>query len=207
MSTYTTAEVQKMETRLRHAAEEMKIMFPAFENPNAAPHVPLATQLRALLCDAEFPLLLKYAEHRGISLRVWGARPAGYTPPIGKSVTSFDALVAAPRAQPWSHEMSIEDFLKLPIGDTSTNWHTPTQLIKWVANKEGGAHFQLKNHSTLESVKSEFISTGTVSIEGDGLSVSLGNSDAAILQSAIIQIADWAVFQIEHVLLPQMTAP
>jgi len=57
-------------------------------------HIPIAGQLRVLLCDSKSPVLLTCAKERGIPLRVWGPRPGG----IGlhtELLFSFHALVAS----------------------------------------------------------------------------------------------------------------
>ena len=71
-------------------------------------------------------------------------------------------------------------------------WYTPRQLIKWVANKEGVAHLDLKPPTTLEAIQTAITVTGTV----EGYTA----TDEFLLRHGIVQIAKWTVRGIEHVL-------
>lgn len=119
-------------------------------------HVPVATQLRTLLCDRTLPVLLTFAEARGIALRIWGPRPAGsrVNPQI---LVAWKALAASWFPVANGHEMPIGVYLDtelavIPVG-TEGRAFTPRQIIKWVANKEGGAHFSFDRPATLEALR------------------------------------------------------
>jgi hypothetical protein len=125
-------------------------------------HVPVATQLRVLLCDKDLPGLLILAKHRGISLRVWGPKPPG-SGLRTQALFHWSALVASWTPDGGGHEMSIEEYLDtgvavIPINNEGRAF-SPRQLIKWVANKEGGAHFSFDKPATFNALRgSEFIS-------------------------------------------------
>ena len=51
-------------------------------------HIPIAGQLRVLLCDADMPVLLIYARERGIPLRVWGEDARARRPQVFFTSTS-----------------------------------------------------------------------------------------------------------------------
>lgn len=133
-------------------------------------HIPIAVQLRVLLCDKNFPMLLRYAAARGMPLRVWGPRPASSGTET-RLLFHFSANVASWVPLPDAHEMSIEDYLETGVavttlpGDVHGRAYTPMQLVKWVANKEGGAHFSFEKPPTLEVLKRSTWSSGEANVE------------------------------------------
>jgi hypothetical protein len=128
-------------------------------------HIPIATQLRVLLCDADFPMLLTYAKDRDITLRVWGPRPPG-SGLTTKLLFGWNALVASWQPVSAGFEMSIEEYLDTGVavttlpGEQAGRAYSPRQIIKWVANKEGGAHFSFDKPATLEVLKQSAWSSG-----------------------------------------------
>ena len=162
-------------------------------------HVALAGPLRSLLCDADWPTLLKLAEALGESPRVWG--PYAPSDRDKKAPTfCFNALTASAEPVTFSHEMSFAEFLDAPVGavgmiDQATgrskgHWYTPRQLIKWAANKDGPSHFDPKTPATYTAIAaSSLVSTGEVSMVGPGGETVLTRSDNLPLRMALLQIA------------------
>ena len=142
-------------------------------------HVAMAGNLRALLCDADLPILLEYARSKNRPLPIWGPHPAGFVGEGTGIVLSWSALVASPQEASNGHGMWIHEYLDTAIGSVlslpseegsrRSLWYTPRQLIKWVANKEGAAHFDLKPPAGYKSVQgSMVISGGSVEVSGPG---------------------------------------
>ena len=159
-------------------------------------HIPIAAQLRVLLCDSELPVLLTYARAKDIELHVWGPRPPGkglHT----DLLFHFSALVASWDAVPGAHEMSIDDYLDTAVGVVSLpgahgkgegRGYSPRQLIKWVANKEGGTHFAFDKPATLRVLKESKFQSGDTTV------------DAFQVKHVIFGIADWTHAALAHVL-------
>jgi hypothetical protein len=66
--------------------------------------------------------------------------------------------------------MSIDDYLATEIvvvstGEASSTPVTPAQIIKWVANKEGGAHYSLDKPRALKSLKGSMWQSGDIQVE------------------------------------------
>lgn len=131
-------------------------------------HVPLATHLRVLLCDRGLPVLLVFADFKGIPLRIWGPRPArtAHNPVM---LFSWTALIASWQPVGGGYEMSIRDYLDTEIAVVSAGQAgrpvTPRQVIKWVANKEGGAHFSLEKPAALQALKGSVCRSGDAAID------------------------------------------
>ena len=131
-------------------------------------HVPVATQLRVLLCDRKLPVLLAFARFKGLPLRIWGPRPAG----SGLETDSYfewTALVASWTPVPDGHEMSIEEYLEtgvavVPLGSEGRAF-SPRQIINWVANKEGGAHLSFDKPATLAALRKSVWKRGEVEVD------------------------------------------
>jgi hypothetical protein len=125
-------------------------------------HVPIAVQLRVLACDADLPMLQTYARARGKPLRVWGPSPKGTSAGPSELIFSFSALIASWRPVPDGFEMDFDDYLDTSVGTVSIplgegrsegRRYSPRQIIKWVANKDGGAHFSFERPATLEVLR------------------------------------------------------
>jgi hypothetical protein len=150
-------------------------------------HLPIAGVLRVMLCDADRPTLIAFAEAQKIPLRVWGPRPA--RKPMHPSLLfTFNALICSWDQVGDAYEMSIEDFLDTPLAVASIptpdgigagSPYTPRQVIKWAANKEGVAHFDPDKPATLESLNASTYSRGDVTTK------------AIELRRVIYGIAEW----------------
>lgn len=135
-------------------------------------HVPVATQLRTLLCDRRFPILLEMAKYRGLSLRIWGPRPPGSG--LDTRLTfQWTALVASWTPDGGGFEMSIEEYLDTGVAviplDGKGRAFSPRQIIKWVANKEGGAHFSFDRPATLRALRKSTWKRGDVEVDSFGV--------------------------------------
>ncbi|MDO8925420.1 MAG: hypothetical protein Q7U94_00755 [Sideroxyarcus sp.] len=166
-------------------------------------HVSLAGPLRSMLCDADWPTLLKLAEVLGESPRVWG--PHAPSDRDKKAPTLYmNALTVSAEPVAFSQEMSIAEFLDAPVGavgmidqaagKSKGHWYTPRQLIKWAANKDGPSHFDPKTPATYTAIATNsLISTGEVSMVGPGGETALTRSDNLPLRMALLQIAQASV--------------
>jgi hypothetical protein len=157
------------------------------------------------------PILLVYASYRGVDLRVWGPYPSGFSSPSGKYFATFTPLVMSVTLAPDGHELLLKEYLTTPIGavpyprgqDEATagsKWYTPTDLIKWIANKEGGARLQLKPMQTFELVANSWIVEGDVSIVGSDGIIEITNNDDFLVRTALLQIAKSTIILIDQVL-------
>lgn len=166
-------------------------------------HVSLAGPLRSMLCDRDWPTLLKLAEALGVLPRVWG--PHASSDREKKAPTFYmNPLTVSAESVPFSHEMSFAEFLDAPVGavgmlDQATgrlkgHWYTPRQLIKWAANKDGPSHFDPKIPAEYVAIAANsLISTGEVTMVGPGGEVALTRSDNLPLRMALLQIAQAVV--------------
>ncbi|MDI6051048.1 hypothetical protein QLS31_14550 [Flavobacterium sp. XS2P24] len=157
-------------------------------------HYTIAGQLRVLLCDADVPVLLRYAAESNVALKVWAAYPAGFKYRTDKAIFSFNALIASYYPEYDAYEMSIEDFLDTEIGAvpkvdkisnivSGTIAYTPRKLIKWISNKDGVTHLELSPMQSLETIK--------FAIEVEGNVDGFTQTDSLLIRSAIIQIGEW----------------
>jgi hypothetical protein len=194
-------QIPRLERALRMHAHQLKSALTDPARDIAELHLAMAGHLRALLCDAELPVLLVFAEYKRTPLWVWGPYPADFHPPEGVSVFSWSALVASSQPVWGGHQMRMEQYLDTPLGATTfssdggrtsqTTWYTPRQVIKWVANKDGGAHFDLETPASLQSIRSGITVHGQAEIKGPGISMSLSSNEDHIVRIALLQIADW----------------
>ena len=204
----TESDVARLEDSLRRHLVQLRKALTDPERDKADLQFSVAGQLRALLLDRELPILLTYAAHKNIELRVWGPYPPGYRGTPGMVEFAHSALIAWPTPVADGYEMSATEYLDASIGAVvvpdSTRpsgqrslWYTPRDLIKWVANKEGVAHLQLKPHEPLEAVKDAIKVVGLVDSPGLGV---FGANDAFIVRHAILQIGLWTAAAIERTL-------
>lgn len=124
-------------------------------------HGQIAVQLRTLLCDAECPVLVRYADEKMINVYVYG--PVQYREGLRKHmvVHANDQVIGR---EPFmgSQAYDLRSYLDATIqvvpvrafrdakpGDDVT----PRKLIKWVANKDGFAHFDFDKPKAFESFK------------------------------------------------------
>jgi hypothetical protein len=199
----TSPELVRLIKAVRMQAGTLTALLDHPERDELDFHVSLTGPLRSMLCDADWPTLLKLAEALGESPRVWGPNAPS---DIDKKAPTFymNALTVATEPVAFSHEMSFAEFLDAPVGavcmiDHATGrpkglWYTPRQLIKWAANKDGPSHFDPKTPATYTAIAaSSLISTGKVSMVGPGGETALTQSDNLPLRMALLQIAQAAV--------------
>jgi len=196
-------QVLRLERALRVHLHQLKSSLADTDRDTADLHLAMAGNLRTLLCDAEVPVLLVFAEYKKMPLWVWGPYQAGFRAPEGVMAISWNALVASSQPVWDGHQMRVEDYLDTPIGATmfspndgrasQTTWYTPRQVIKWVANKDGSAHFDLEPPASLESIRSDFTVHGQAEIIGPGISMPLASNEDHVVRVALLQIAQWTV--------------
>jgi hypothetical protein len=154
--TLSAEEERELERELHRHAIRLEQLLESPEYWTADLHVPLAVQLRVLLCDRELPVLLTTARHKNLSLRIWGPHPP-LRPFADFALFVWTALIASWSPVDEGHKMSIDEYLNTQMIVVSTGEGgtpvTPAQVIKWVANKEGGAHFSLDKPRALKSLK------------------------------------------------------
>jgi len=199
--TLAPKDLQRLERSLRRHRVELleRLQHPDPESTDR--YVPIAGQLRVLLCDAELPILITVAEQKNVALRIWGPlrpnapRPPGAFLPYLRLIAGWDPI-------PDGHEMSVQEYLDTAIGGVPVqvgtgqgervSWYTPRQLIKWVANKEGAAHLDLTLPATLEALNV----TRRVMKTAEGSTT----TDEFLVRSGIVQIAQWTLKAIDRVL-------
>lgn len=188
-------------TRLKRALESQRDhLYLLLEAPNRDDsdfHIPLAGTLRSMLCDKENPTLLSFQRAVGFELLVWGPYPPwamNMRPPD----FSFNALVASVEPVFDSFRMRLEDYIDAPIGAVNLesdprkpsrpSWYTPRKLIKSIANKEGAAHYDHKQDSTLSIISSSMIVEGSVSIKTPAEEVFITQNDSILVRIALLQL-------------------
>lgn len=118
-------------------------------------HIPLAGNLRVLLCDRKHPVLLKILELLEVNRRVWGPPPFDLDETPGSYLWVGPlADRNAPAGPPRSVQYEIREFLDTPLGKVGGQVFTPKKLIKWTANREGLAHYDPKKPKTYRDLKS-----------------------------------------------------
>lgn len=160
-------------------------------------YLPIAGQLRVLLCDSNLPILLKYAQAKNIPLPI-------LVPPklFSDSEETLPLLQINFLKIGWTYKddsltNSIQEFLdkpygivpiKNPDGTSKGSSFTPKQIIKWVANKEGVAHLDFSKPATFNSFKSFIHHSNGKDTEG------------ALVQKLIFELARWTNVAISWVL-------
>jgi hypothetical protein len=196
----TTEQFHRLEKSLLRHRAQLDTLLNHPERDVRDLHLPIAGQLRVLLTDKSVPILLEYAQDKGVDLRIWGPQPAG-SQGDPRAVVDFNALVASWEPVADGYEMSITEYLDTALGavplisrDTSKrpvgSWYTPRQLIKWVSNKEGVTHLDFDPPATLRSLKDGFQFDGTV--EG------FGAVDEFLIRWALVQLGKWTLRAIDY---------
>ena len=109
-------KVARLERALRAHLHQLKQSLADAERDTADLHLLMAGHLRALLCDAQVPILLAYAEHKGVALPIWGPHPAGCKGIDGVMAMSWNALVASTQPVWGGFGMPVRDYLDTAIG-------------------------------------------------------------------------------------------
>ena len=149
--------------------------------------------LRVLLCDADIPILLNYANEKETKLKVWAPVP------LPESLKDGLVFLMNLNIASWtpffrSRQMLIKDYLDTEIGyslslnSQDAKPYTPKQVIKWVANKEGIAHLDFKKPQTLLGLKA-----WKWNRDGEP-------HDDGLVRKIILQIGSWSHAAISHVL-------
>jgi len=197
MNNLNEEEIKELETSLkRHSILLTKFLH----DPKKIEHelyLPIAGQLRVLLCDRNLPILIKYAEIKRIPLPIFA--PSLILP---SSENKLPLLSINFLKIGWSYRndnstISIQEFLDKPYGivpiknsngSSKGSMFTPKQIIKWVANKEGIAHLDFKKPATLISLNNFVYHSKYRDIVG------------ALVQKIIFELARWTIVAISWVL-------
>lgn len=119
----------------------------------------IAVELRILLCDSTYPLLLALAREKGFPLEVYTFPEPDLTQqPFGTAIEGMTHgfsgdSVSLTRQKPWTHAMPVDDWLHVPIAEVVGVRRTPESLIKEVANKHGPAHYDRKTSEAMQEMK------------------------------------------------------
>jgi hypothetical protein len=158
----TPPELEQLEAALRQHMELLEDALGRDDFLESPRYLSVAAQLRVLLCDADIPILLRYATEKGKPLFVW------CPPPFPESLLPGLASLISPCRCGWEKTMPADeqhlvgDFLDMPIGyepvsdpigNKTMRPYTPRQLIKWLSNKEGACHLDLNKPQVLKSLK------------------------------------------------------
>jgi hypothetical protein len=157
----------------------------------------LAILLRSLLLDKDYPMLLFYAKHIGVKLKI-----VSYARSLSSEIQDSCTLyMSYPATLPhWpamidGNIMDIEAFLETPLGIIPVESkakggeeYNARQVIKWISNKDGSAHFDLKKPEAYRSLKGFIFHRGSVDIEG------------FLMQNIIFSLTKWAMTAIVFVL-------
>lgn len=124
-------------------------------------HGQVAVQLRVLLCDADCPILLRYADDKMVNLYVYG--PVQYPPRLrNHMVLHLSAQIIGRDPFVGSRAYDLRSFLDTTVHVVPVRAFrdakpgedvTPRKLIKWVANKDGFAHFDFDKPRAFEAFK------------------------------------------------------
>ena len=190
-------EVQELERTLR----EQRLLLLDHLHPREPQHAhhyrAVAVSLRLLLCDSNNPVLLTYAKHKGVALTLFG--PA-QIPPRLRAALAQDVCMIAASDQPFPgcDRYTLAEFLEIPVGvvpagDFSSpspgKAYSPRTLIKWIADKTGGAHLDFKKPNGLKMVLQT-----TAEVPGFGI------IEEALPRMLISQLGLWTVKAIEDML-------
>lgn len=185
------SEFNRLKRSLREHKSQMRRILNAPDRDATNAHIFLAGHLRTLLCD-QYAVMLRFAELVRHDLRIWGPKPQEV--PLGQTIImSVHFLIAASASNPLMREMTIEAYLRTPIGIANWQTYTPIDLIKLIANKEGAAHLDPRQNEKFEDIRSAFSISRSITGESE-------DDNNVIPRMAMIQISDWAVRAIEHLL-------
>lgn len=185
------SEVDRLRKSLREHVSQMRRILSAPDRDSTNAHIFLAGHLRTLLCDS-YPIMLNYANLVRHDLRIWGPKPNEVE--LGTNVVmSVHFLIASSKGNPLMHEMSIEEYLRTPIGVANWQKYTPFEIIKLVANKEGAAHLDPRQSEKLEDIRSAFSVSASITGQPE-------HDNDVIPRMTILQISEWALSSIQYLL-------
>jgi hypothetical protein len=158
----------------------------------------LAGILRVQLCDADWPVLIKYADYHCRNLFIYA--PAGLPKGLERGLIFSPPLATCSRHWiPEFRRMTIDHFLDNPTGwslvrDPKSEYPsdpvTPRRMIKWIVNKDGMAHFDPNPPRAYEETKN--------------LGVSFrGRVDYLhLLKKHMAHLSEWSLFAASDLIAP-----
>jgi hypothetical protein len=113
--------------------------------------------LRGLLFKER--LFLSLAEEKVFELKVYTFEPPFTTDNLDAGlkrglVAAFSAdCISLTREKPWTYQVSLQDFLNIPVAEIEGTRFTPGRLINEVANTLGLAHYSYKISQQMAKMK------------------------------------------------------
>ena len=158
-------------------------------------YLPLAGELRVLLCDKDVPILLEYSRAVHADLSIFAPETSMYDAIAPGAVLALSFMGVGWDSTRTGRVIMIEDYLDQRIGAVPASPgasegkpFTPRSVIKWLANKEGVAHLDFEKPGPLASLKSITFHHGGQEFEG------------IVMQRLIYDLSRWAFFAICYVL-------
>ena len=156
----------------------------------------LAVHLRALLCDADIPILIIAAKYVGLTLPIVGGCGDFLKGMPEGMILLYDFVGCHWDSTRQGLAVPIEEFLTYPIGFDQGNVngervsqsYNPTQIIKWVANKDGAAHLALNEPDLYKSVKGLIFHSNGI------------DNKNFISQRLIYQLSRWTIIASTYIL-------
>jgi hypothetical protein len=188
---------ERIQKALRQHGAQLAKALRSADRYESGIHGLVAVQLRVLLCDADCPLIPTYADTKMVNIYVYG--PIQQSTRLRKSmVVHVNERVISHRPFAGSQPYDLQTYLDATIqvvpvrsfqDECPGEEVTPRKLIKWVANKDGYAHFDFNVPRAFQSLKSWHRAD------------SLGVTEEFAIKDNIFQIADWAGRMIDLLLL------
>jgi len=193
---------------------QLVVFFRSEHRDTADLHYAAASILRSMLCDRDWPTLLSLASAENIDLPVWGPLPYSARNSSAPAMFMSPLVASTTRAVGMWGEfvMPLVEYLDAPIGaitlepanqNAQGTWYTARQLIKWIANKEGPAHFDPKQPASLGNLATgmQALDGCSVTMIGAGESETpLSKNDNLLVRIAMLQLMQMAIEHSKKVL-------
>ncbi len=130
------------EEELNHASQLLQEMIPKLVGDDKKYLIPISAQLRALICHGTRslnPLLLKLAEEKFVNLECYGMKFVNDTGLVFQIIPQ-PLFIENPNI-PFFVKFTFKDWLDEPYLVYAGYTYTPNEVIRLVAEKEGGAHY------------------------------------------------------------------
>jgi len=139
--------LEQKEKELKDAISLLKDAISQVESRNFQYFKVISAQLRALIgmgYGKSNPLLLNLAEEKGIKLECYAYSVAGPEELKGRIVFSINPsllISVTPVSSPGIQKWEFKKWLEAPIVVILDDWYTPNEVIRLMAEKLGGAHY------------------------------------------------------------------